>query len=365
MNPIFKQSLDCGVTASKPDIAISFFPIHYSEYIIIENAEVEGSYDHIDEIASYLSGVLLKNSIKIIQLKFSEKDNDILAAIKYLGLTLSQANFLIKNARLVISNSKYTTETASALNIPNINISKPQKINKDKPYWYPSKHVEFSTKAFAEEISKTAIDYLELDNPLTKVNPIYCGESYKSKILEAVPNFDPATLNLANENINLRADYTEETKFIESFLSNNRVNLICKKMPKILNFHKNIIQINLEVSLETSLKEIESAKRMCPSLFLYSRNPQDIQKIRLKFIDYEISLEKKTEKKDLDICGKICDNTFYKSSKIIISEGKNYTSYAAMKRNKILTNQRLEKVIDCNDFWEESEHFKLINIDHG
>lgn len=362
MNPIFKYSLDCGVTPCRPHIETSFFPVAYKKYIIVENSSLQDTYQHIDEVASYLSGMLTKNSIKIIQLKFSEKDRDILGALKYQGLTLSQFNFLIKNSLLVISNSKYTAECSNALSTPSILITKERGIERDLPSWYHNKHAQLKKESFAEDIASRAISFLELQNPLERIEPIYCGQSYSSKILEVIPNFQASSLNIRNENINLRMDYHEDPSFLPEFLETNKINLITKKLPQISRKHPNLIQINLEVSLDTEEKEIEKAKSICDDVFFYSKNDTDIQKIRLKFINEEINLEKRIQKKDLDICDKICDNTYYKSSKIIISEGQNYTSYAAMKKNKALNNSNLEKVLDCAEFWEESEHFKLINI---
>ena len=186
--------------------------------------------------------------------------------------------------------------------------------------------------------------------------------------MEIVPNFDPDCLKLKNENINIRADFHFNKENIEKLIINNKVNLICTNIPKIdlppelLN--KNLVQINLEVSEDTNEKEIAQAKKLCKSTNLFSKNQESIQKIRLKFIDEKISLESITRKKDLDICSKICENTYYKSSKIIISERKNYTSLAAMKKNQELNPRKLEKIIDNDDFWQELEHFKLLNINH-
>ena len=365
MNPIFKYSLDCGVMPTKPQINTSFFPITFDKYIILESSSAESEYPHMDEISSYLSGILRKNSINILQLKFSEKDEDILGAKKYQGLSLSQFNFLIENSMLVISNSRYTTECANCLETPSILITKKELLQKDNPKWYNENYKEFKLDSFGEQISSHALNTLGLNNPLDTIEPIYCGDLFKSKILEIIPNFHPEQINIRNENINLRADYHQDEKNIIEFIEHNKVNLITNKVPSTLGPHKNLIQINLEVSLNTTEEDIEKIKKSCKNVFFFSRDSKQIQKIRLKFIDEIITLEKRIRKKDLDICDKICDNTYYKSSKIIISEGKNYTSLASKKKNIPLVRSSLEKVIDCDDFWDESEHFKLININHG
>lgn len=364
MDPIYKYSLNCGVLPSKPHIPISFFPMSFDKYIIIENSKQEGTYEHCDEILNYSLNSLKKNQIKVIQIKFSADDQDIRGAIKYQGLSISQMNFLIKNCKALISNSKYTTEVAKCLNVKTISIMNKNLIEKDMPKWYKAPFKNFKKEEFAESISKTLLDFLDIENSLNKVKPFFCGKSFHEKILEIVPNFDPNLLKIENENINVRADYHFEQDYIKGLILKNKVNLITKKIPKINKelARKNLLQINLEVDESTKQETIDKARELNNNLFLFSRDANNIQKIRLNLIDEKISLENKVQKKDLDIANKLCNNTYYKSSKIIISKGKNYTSLAAMKLNQQLNPLNLEKVIDTEEFWEESEHFKLINI---
>lgn len=370
MNPLYKYSLDCGFTPSKPDISVSFFPMSIKNYIIIENCHTEKEYEHIDEISSYLTGVFKKNSIRIIQLKFSQKDKDIFNTLKYQGLSLSQANFLIKNAKLILSNSRYTIDSSNALKTPALFLTNERSIEKENPYWYNTLSESLNSNEYAENICSKILKILKIDNPFERIKPFFSGKSFGAKILEVVPNFNPEELSLKKENINLRADIEHNNDIINKFILSNSINLICKKIPDLSDIPKeiiksNLIQINLEVTKKTKQSEINNAKKISNKVFLFCRDENSIKKIRLKFINEEVSLEKNIEKKDLDICNELCDNTYYKSSKIIISKGKNYTSTAAMKQGKELNSTTLEKAIDCKDFWAESEHFKLLNLKNG
>ena len=57
-----------------------------------------------------------------------------------------------------------------------------------------------------------------------------------------------------------------------------------------------------------------------------------ISDIRLKFFDWNINKYKIINKKDLDFYEDICDNTYYYSNKVLMSEGKNYSSKASLKK---------------------------------
>ena len=364
MNMLYKFSHHCGVTPSKPHIPLAFFPMVDEDYIIIQNSDLEGPYEYMEEVIDYM--IPLLSNQKIIQIKFSKKDIDIPRTKKYEGLSLPQFNFLIKNSKAVICNSPYTHEIASSLNKPSVLITDEIKLNQCPPSWH-KKSKQFSKNCFAERIAKAALDYCEIDNFIESLEPFYCGEAYKTKVLEVVPNFNPLDIGLKNQAINLRIDWTNEEKHIESFILLNHVNVITNKVYKFKESYleklkQNIIYINFEVSKETSPEDIEYYKNFTKNLRFFCRDEKAIQSIRLKFIDEQIHLEKTIQKKDLDIDQYICNNTIYKSSKMIISNKKTYTSKASMNDDIQFDPSNYEKIIDRKDFWEDSEHLKLLNI---
>lgn len=89
-------------------------------------------------------------------------------------------------------------------------------------------------------------------------------------------------------------------------------------------------------------------------------NEEDLEEARLNLIEWEIELEEKKSKKDVDNSINICDNTRYISSKITLSQGKRYASKAAWKNNLEMTD-REANIIDNPDFWEEVNHFRIFN----
>ena len=358
MNYLYKFCHSCGVSPSKPFIPTAFFPITYDKYIIIQNSKIEGEYEYIEEVMDYI--VPLIKDVKIIQIKLSTKDKTIPRAKIYEGLSLPQFNFLVKNAMSVLTNSPYCREVAAALSVPNVLIINKNKTNQEQPSWYKN-CIEKDKSAYAEDIAEGLLNLSKIDNFINSLKPFYCGDSYKTKVMEVVPNFNPIEIGLTGQTLNLRSDWTNETKYIKDFIYTNHVNLITDKRIE-LQPSKNLIQINLEVTKNTSQEDIDFYKNLTKQLRLYCRNKNDLQDLRLKFIDEQIHEEKLITKKDLDIDRYICNNTIYKSSKMIISNKKTYTSRASMNKNIEFNPTQYEKIIDCEDFWADSEHIKLLNI---
>ena len=370
MNAIYKYSLECGVLPRKPTIPISFFPLKHEKYIIIEQHSSLPEYLNTDELISYIYPYLKKQNIKILQIKLSQKDKTLQHCEQYEGLTTSQINFLIKNSILLISNSHYTCDISQTLNIPTIQIhtSIPSPI--DKLPWLKSTHIDIDRNDHAESIATKTLKELGIKNQINILNPIFCGNLFHKKILEINPDFNVLKSNFRKQTLNIRADYSFNEQNIFNILITNYCNLIINKYIDLSKLpdeviDKNLLQINFEIDINTKQEHIDHLKSFNKPLNLFCRDSNEITNVRLKFIDEIIALEQKITKKDLDICDKICENTVYKSSKMIISKGKYFTSKAAMDKNLPIKKDRFERIIDEPSFWNESEHLKLININNG
>mgnify|MGYP001248114603 CR=1 FL=1 len=364
MNHSYKFAHSCGVKPSKPFVPLSFFPIAAEDYIIIHNSKLEKEYESFEEVIDYI--IPLIGNIKIIQIKLSSQDKDIPRTQKYEGLSLTQVNFLIKNSKLLITNSPYSHEVSSALGRPSVLIDEKIKLNKEVPSWH-TKSKALPKDSFAEKIAETALSLINIENQINTLKPFYSGKNYHTKVLEIAPNFNAREIGLRNQAINIRADWVDDTSHVQSFIESNHVNLITDKKiefkgPNKDLLNQNILQVNLEIKKETTQEDINFFKNLSENIRLFTRDEKNVQKIRLKFIDEQIHLEKLIQKKDLDIDRYLCNNTIYKSSKIILSNKKRYTSKAAMNQDKEFDPTRYEYLIDCEDFWQDSEHLKLLNL---
>ena len=84
-----------------------------------------------------------------------------------------------------------------------------------------------------------------------------------------------------------------------------------------------------------------------------------ILKLRIKFFGLNIINIEPGSKKDLDFPDRICNNSCYKSSLSLFSEGKLYPCKAALDLNK--ETSTTQTIIDSSKFNQESKYFKIYN----
>mgnify|MGYP001180296478 CR=1 FL=1 len=371
MKTIDSLSLNVGVEASRPFISAMFFPPPSEKYIILENSSQEGykEYEYIDEVAAILSPFLTREKVRIIQIKLNRNDSNIFKCRSYEALSYPQINFLIKNSQAVVTNNFYTSHVADAEGVNCICLHPTEHISINAPDINNNNNLNLlsSKKTFPELICSEILDHLNIDSLISKIKPIFCGEKYNEKTIEIIPDFDVENTNIRDQNINIRADYHFDEKNIAKFIATNKSNLVTDRLISYdyLNnpyISKNLLEINYEVKLNTSPEEIYNLHKVGCNINLFCRNDKEISQIRMNHLDYEISLEKKFNKKDVDIGQNICDNVFYKSSKVIISKNNQFSSKAKWLSNKPIDNSKFEKIEDTDEFWNEVENFKLFSI---
>ena len=381
-----KYSLDCGVESNPPHIELSFFPQPCEKYIILENSSraPAAKYGHVEELMAYINPFLKKHGIMAVQMKLNRTDAKIPNCKTYENLSFPQINYLVKNSLLVMSNDYFLPAIAGVLNKKTISLHGIFPKESNAPAWGTAPHINlqaekdifllkedatanYINRIFPETIADELLKALGIKSNIGQITPLYCGPQFINKTIEVVPDFEVTSSTIHNETINVRADYHFNERNIVNLIAGNKVNLITKKLisDKYLssnNIKENIVQINYEVNPTTTQQHVDSLLPLGCEINLFSKSERDIQRIRLNLIDHEIELEKPKEKKDLDIDDKLCDNTCYKSSKIIISNNKHYSSKIKWQRNEPLQRERFEKIIDEELFWEEVNHFKLFNI---
>lgn len=367
MNPIFKYCLSAGIKPHKPKLLKAFFTKPFEKFIIVENSKNENEYENYEELIEYLHANLKTKNIGIVQLQLNSKDKKLELVDKVINVTPAQFCFLIEHSSLVITNNKLSAEFARIENKANILFSNQVQSFNQKPYWYPNDTFCFPTNSFSEKSAIKALESLNIKHSLDLIDPVFQGEHFNKKIIEIIPNFDVSEINLSKQSINIRADYFFDEKNILKAAGSNYCNIITNKkinlnkLPQEI-IQKNLSQINFEINIDTPAEEINFMKQFNVPIHFFCRDTKNIQEIRLKFIDEQIDKEGQDEIKDLDKYKKLCDNYFYKSSKIIFSNKQVFTSLSAEKAGKPIQTKsiKLEKVYNEESFWREIQHYKLI-----
>jgi hypothetical protein len=99
--------------------------------------------------------------------------------------------------------------------------------------------------------------------------------------------------------------------------------------------------------------------RLAIKTVLYYDQKETISDARIKFFGENIYLNEQETKKDLDFPGRICNNSLYQSSLNLFSKDKIYPCKAAL--DKQIEKQAEHRIMDCSEFYRESEFFKIYN----
>jgi len=215
---------------------------------------------------------------------------------------------------------------------------------------------------YPEEVAKNALDLLKIPHTLDSLQTLHIGEYFRTPVVEAIPDFEPSADQYKGAVINLRLDLHFDTELMAKWAFNRKLNIVTdqsieRKYLDIIRPH--VAQIMMKVSPETKIKDIQDLQAGGYNVFLHSATDEGLNDLRSDFIDWDIHLNTTTVKKDLDKHAKICDNTCFKSSKTMISKNKNYSSTASWKAG--VEKHEDEEVIDCPEFWEETDYFRLYN----
>lgn len=373
-----------GVRLGRPSISDHFFPIPFDKYITIQSTSKFESrnYSFWD-----LSISLIKErlpSYKIVQVGTREDPLCRNADLSLLGATsFKQLFYVIKNSSLHLGIDSLGVHVASALDIPCVGIYSNMLPSQSGPIWHKDslfKCIESDKKgnkpSYApvenpktintikpEDIAGSALDLLGADSDLLNYRTLYLGPHYANEILEVIPNFNPSPNYTPGLVVNLRCDYGAVEKSLPAWLSfkSNIMTSSPLDLGLLSAFRGNIAGLTIFLESGSINKDyLKSLSRLNIKFNLICRDKSKLQDLRFEFFDWVVEEHVKLSKKDIDFDSEICDNTFYHSNKVLVSEGKNYLSKASWKAG-IEKTKEPQRLIDSDEFWEEIEHLNVYN----
>jgi hypothetical protein len=385
MNLAEKIALDCGVKVGTPYIDRLFMPIKEDDFIIIDTRckYSFGVYDYFADVLELIKDYLKQNNIKIFQ--FANENAPRLACDKcFITINKKQEAYLISKAKLIISNENYSLYIAAILNTKSIGLYSINNFKNTRPVWnidsqtilesdrdnnLPSygqlsenpKTVNFISPYL---IAKNILDQLNINNNFEKFELVHIGKSFNEKIIEVIPDFITNDLFLQNTAINLRLDYVDNLNLetLNFWFKNRKVNLITNKdlnIQTLIPHRNNIVNITIILSDLISEAFLKQLKQIGVRTKIFCREADKINHYRNKFFDWEIEKEFNDDIKLKDLKN-ISEKSFFISSKIIISKGKQYSCKANYLQNKNLDKTQ-ENVIFSSEFETELEFIKIYN----
>jgi hypothetical protein len=384
MHILEQYSLASGVKIKKPYIYEKFFPVTADKYITFHpSSKPSKTYDYWQEVINLISPILNEKGIKIIQLG-QDKEKVYSGVLSLVGLTnINQTAFILRDSILHFGADSFPTHIASGYGKKIVALYSNNYVNCVKPFFGNSKdHVllepkrktkpNFSFEEFPktintikpESIAEHILKLLEIAHNKS-IETLYFGTEYNNMRLEMVPNqiVNPKQFN--SNNIVVRMDLEHNENFLNEQLQVCQCFIITDKPISenlIINNKKNIARIFYEIKKENDINfaNFLAYNNIPYQLFTYLQD-ESLKSIKLKYLDQEAITEMPTDLKQKTGI-QYTSNTFYKSNKRLISNGKIYLSESSLK-NGTEAKQIAEPVIDCPEFWREVENFWIFRVD--
>jgi len=383
MNFLDSITSSSGLKSSKPSIEKSFFPLVADKYITVNTENHQSKqWDHFQEFINLVKPSLVKEGIKIVELGWNDiTTQNIDHVIK--NIDPKNAAYILERSLAHVGVESFLTQLSSFYKVPLISLYSNTSKTFCPPLWgekglstlieshrkgaLPTYAGEENPKTInfisPEEVAGKCLDALGIENDMSSRIPFHMGAACHSTCVEVVPNFIPDDSFFPRSLVNVRLDYFFNTDSLIPLGSNRKLSLISNKE----------IDLNLLAKLQPSLEALcfkvnenfhydyfVNLKKLSIPLAIFAQPSANISATRLKFFDFKVEEDVKNTKKNIDNSDKICDNSCFKSSKMLFSNAKQYSTKASWE-NDIPTSKD-EKIIDSASFWEESQHLKLYNI---
>jgi hypothetical protein len=375
MHKIESFALSTGSKISKPLMEKSFYPLVDRKFICIsQNSNSNSkSYDYFNDVIFHVKPYLEKEGIGILELGNSDL-SPVFYCKNYRHLNRLQSHYVMSKSLLYIGNDNFYSNIASHTNKDIICPSNKDYVNTFAPYWsnesnrsiimpdtdnLPSSQTAESPKTInsisPEDLSVEILNKLNIENDLGSIKTIYIGDLYLNTLIDLIPGpYSPANMK-GQKNVNIRMDKSFDLNFLLKCSSLQDLAIITDQpIPsEILNKLKpNIGQISFLINNKTTLEEIRSIESAGKPVTLLAQDKRNLNKIRLKFIDYPVILYEKKTKKDLKT--KVFSDLTFLSKRNVIHNGQAYNSYLSAYMGKNVSTVKDEK-----DFWEDLPYCRI------
>jgi hypothetical protein len=375
-----------GVRIGQPKITSHFYPLVSNKFITFHTNKEKSPARHYDQwrlVIDLIKPFLQKEGFDIIQI--GGKGDEVIKGCDfcYLDCSFKQMMYIIEMSEMHLGMDSLPVHIASAFDKKIVSIyanlfpecsgpiwnnrSKVKLLSPDfskiKPSFSNHESVKRVNEINPEEICSAVLDSLNIKHDFAEYKTLNIGSHFGNDITEAIPNCAAPENFTPKSIVNLRCDYGMSDEGLQSWL-NFRVNLMTSDKINInflRSYMSNIVAMTLFVESEEFDEDyLKSLESIGIKYTLICRDKSKLPSLRFKFFDWTVEEYKKHTKKDLDFSAEVCDNTFYHSNKILISNSKEYSSKASLDAGIERTKED-QKIIDNDTFWEEVEHINIYN----
>lgn len=384
MHILDRYALSCGVKIDQPFINSHYYPITLDKYIVFQTSGKGNSrqYDYWHKAFSFIKEYA--PDYKIVHVGIPSDQSVYGVDVDLRGKTsINHLAYIIKNCSIYLGVDSLSVHLASANNKKIValysycyaqNCSPVWGDRKDhalievdwekygKPSFSLQEHDKKINKINPEVIAKAALDQLGIANDLDKVQTVHIGNSFHNPTIEIIPDDGPIPVLIKEKVCNVRLDYLFNEKKLLQLASVSFLNIISNKpvdLGLLNTIRSKVSGMTLVVDGSFDIDYLKSVKNLGFKLTLTAPNDNNWGALAEKFFDFGLEKEEVVTKNSVKDSDKVSDEWIFSSEKIIISNGKIFSSKASWKNNQPKLD-KYSKVIDTPDFWEESEHFHIL-----
>ena len=390
MHLVETYATNCGLKIDQPYILEKYFPLNIEKYITFNPySKPAKTYDYWLDVIELIKPHLDREGINILQLG-GKNERPLPHCFSVAGQTnVNQVAYILKDSMLHFGVDSFPVHIASYYDKKIVSLYSTLYTQNAGPYWgnkdqqvlleperkggdKPSFALEEYPKSIntirPEKIAQSIVNLLGLDVKFEH-ETLFVGDSHIATMLEIIPDHIANHKSLGVDNMIVRMDFEFNEENLAQQLGLCPCSIVTNKPISedlILKFKGRINEIVFLLEKETHssdfVKLLYNSAIKC--LLLSYEDDNDIQDMKIHYMDYGIICKKRTTKpeKIQEIEGLDINNLFYKSSKFTLSKGKIYPSYAALLEDKPV--EALEKtinpVINNESFWKELEYFALL-----
>ena len=344
-------------------------------------------YDYFQEAVNFLLPTLNKYGIGIVQIGGKE-DAPIQGAENLQGGTnINQTAYIIANALLHLGNDSFAVHMASAFGVKNVglySITLPQiagpYFNKqdsiclypdnEKPSFNPNETPKRINKIKPEEVSNSCLKLLFPDNDFISPETVYIGNRFKETIIETIPDNIIHPEFFKNSILNIRCDYVDniDLNLLYNNIAARKCCVVTDKpfdLSPALQVKQNLTIVIYDITKNLNIEFIKALDNLGIKYVCAFNNKKGTQEELLNrktlLIDYcgieEFSLiPDNFDKELLNQTG-----LKYKSNRILLSNGKVFSSRAALvsgvnSEDPSNLSVDLDKIQDKNKFLEDLDY---------
>jgi len=389
MHLLETYALSTGSKIGKPFILKKFFPVKFDKYITLQNSSGMPAkcYDYFQEVVNFLLPILNNHGIGIVQIGGKE-DHPIQGCENLQGATnIHQTAYILNNSILHLGNDSFAIHMANSFNVKTVGLysitlpeiagpyyNKENSIciypDEEKPSFNPNESPKRINKIKPEQVVDSCLKLIFDKNEKCNVTTLHIGQRYKETIIESIPDNIIHPEFFKNSILNIRCDYIDNIDI--NILYNNillRKCCIVTDKPFDLSFAPQVKQnINIVIYDITKSIDINFIKLLDSLGIRYacaynkqSGTESDMHDKKTQLIDFcaieEYSLIPENFNKDM-----LSEKGLkYTSNRVILSNGKVYSSSAALVEginveNGDTPNFDIYKIKNKNKFLEDLDY---------